>query len=164
MFKKTKKIIFFEIILTIAAVGQIILSFFLYNQNGQQIIRNIGWLLLMLSAIFGWLPIYYFKKWGKVPKGKGYVYTTVLVDRGIYAIVRHPQYAAGILMAMALFLVVQHWFIGILGIVLIYIYWYSAFDEERNAIEKFGENYKQYMKSVPRFNFLCGLYRYIFKR
>ena len=58
-------------ILTIAAVGQIILSFLLYDDHGNVIIRNIGWVVLWISAIFGLLPILTLRKWGKVPEGKG---------------------------------------------------------------------------------------------
>jgi hypothetical protein len=70
-------------ILTITAVGQIILAILLHNQDGNVAVTNIGWVILWLSAIFGWLPIYTFRKWGSVPKGKGYLHTTVLVDRGV---------------------------------------------------------------------------------
>ena len=159
MKEKSPKIIIIEIGLTIVAVGQIILAFVLYNKDGHSMIRNAGWIVLSLSAILGWLPIFTFKKYGKVPKGEGYVHTTQLVDKGIYAIVRHPQYLAGILMSIAFFLIAQHWIIGVLGVMLIIIYYLSAFDEEKNAIEEFGENYKNYMKTVPRFNFIVGLFK-----
>jgi protein-S-isoprenylcysteine O-methyltransferase Ste14 len=102
--RKTR-IILSSTILTIAAVGQIILSFILYNDNGNSIIRNTGWVILWISAVFGWLPILTLRKWGKVPEGNGYIPTTILVDRGVYAIVRHPQYLAGMLMGIALTLI-----------------------------------------------------------
>ena len=75
---KNTKMIISATILTIVAVGQIILSFVLYNENGNPTVTNIGWIILWISAIFGWLPIFTFKKWGK-PKGKSYINTTVLV-------------------------------------------------------------------------------------
>lgn len=164
MNKKKLKIILIEIVLTIVAVGQIVLCFILYNKNGNVLIRNFGWIILWLSAIFGWLPIFTFKKYGKVPKGKGYVHTTQLVDRGVYAIVQHPQYLAGILISIALYLIAQRWVVGILGVILIVIYYLRAFDEEENALEKFGDDYKQYMKKAPRFNFILGIVRLISKK
>jgi protein-S-isoprenylcysteine O-methyltransferase Ste14 len=145
-------------ILTIVAVGQIILSFVLYNENGNSIVRNIGWIILWISAIFGWLPIYTLKKRGK-PKGRGYVRTTVLVDRGIYTVVRHPQYLAGMLMGLALPLIAQHWIVAILGVIAIVIHYADTFAEEKSAIEKFGEEYKRYKETVPRVNFIVGLAR-----
>jgi protein-S-isoprenylcysteine O-methyltransferase Ste14 len=147
------------IIVTIAAVGQIILAFLLYNQNGNEIVINIGWMILWISAIFGWLPILTLKKWGEVPKGKSYMSTVKLVDRGVYAIVRHPQYLAGILMGVALPLISQHWAVAVLGCVAIIVYYIDTFEEEKSCTEKFGDEYREYMKRVPRINFILGMIR-----
>ena len=158
--KGTRKIIL-ATILTIAAVGQIILSFLLYDENGNTTIRNIGWVILWMSAIFGWLPIFTLRKLGGVPQGKGYVHTTVLVDRGVYAIVRHPQYLAGMLLGLALTLIAQHWIVAVLGAAAIIVYYVDTYEEEASSIEKFGEQYIQYMKKVPRVNFLLGILRFV---
>jgi protein-S-isoprenylcysteine O-methyltransferase Ste14 len=144
---------------TIAAVGQIVLAILLYNPDGNVAIINIGWGILWLSAIFGWLPIYTFRKWGGVPKGKGYVSTTVLVDRGVYAIVRHPQYLAGILVSVALPLISQHWAVALTGVVAAVTDYISMIYEDASAVEKFGEAYRDYMQRVPRANFLLGVVR-----
>jgi protein-S-isoprenylcysteine O-methyltransferase Ste14 len=155
------KVITLATILTIVAVGQIVLSILLYDKNGDPVARNLGWVILWMSAVFGWLPIFTLQKWGGVPKGKGYVNTTVLVDRGVYAIVRHPQYLAGMLMGLALSLIAQHWLVTLLGAAAILLYYLSVFDEESSTLEKFGEAYKQYMERVPRINFLLGILRLI---
>lgn len=147
------------VILTIAAVGQILLTILLYNQNGNTIIRNLGWVILWISAIFGWLPIITFRKWGKVPKGKGYTETTVLVDRGVYAIVRHPQYLAGILLGIGLSLIAQHWVVAILGVLVVVILYFDTFEEETAMVEKFGVAYEAYSQRVPRLNFILGILR-----
>jgi len=157
MVLKNIKIAVLSILLTIFAVGQIILAFVFYKDGGNAFIRNTGWVVLLISGIFGWLPIYTFKKYGRTPEGKSYVHTAELVDKGIYAIVRHPQYLAGILMGAALYLIAQHWIVGLFGIVCIIIYIYSTFDEEKSSIEKFGNKYKKYMARVPGFNFIKGL-------
>lgn len=164
MKEKDTKVIVIEIILTVVTVGQIVFSFILYNRQGYSAVRNLGWIVLWISAVFGWLPILTFKKWGKVPKGKSFVHTTELVDRGIYAIVRHPQYLAGMLLALSLYLIAQHWLVAILGAISIVIYYVSAFEEEKTAIEKFGEDYKRYKKSIPRFNFVLGIVRLLHKK
>jgi protein-S-isoprenylcysteine O-methyltransferase Ste14 len=150
-------------ILTIVAVGQIILSFVLYKEDGSSVVRTIGWITLWISAIFGWLPVYTLKRWGK-PKGRGYIRTTVLVDRGVYAVVRHPQYLAGMLMGLALPLIAQHWIVAILGAIVIAIYYRDTFAEEKSAVEKFGAAYEEYRKSVPRVNFITGLVRLLRRR
>jgi protein-S-isoprenylcysteine O-methyltransferase Ste14 len=156
---KGTKAIMLAAILTIVAIGQIVLSFLLYDKNGSPIVRNVGWVVLWISAIFGWLPIYTFRKWGGVTKGKSYVQTTVLVDRGIYAIVRHPQYLAGMMIGVALTLIAQHWLVGVLGAIAIVIYYVDTFEEEESAVVKFGESYTRYMESVPRVNFVVGIVR-----
>jgi len=147
-------------ILTIAAVGQIISAFLFYNPDGNELIINIGWGVLLLSAIFGWLPIFTFRLKGSV-KGRGYMHTTILVDSGIYSIVRHPQYLAGVFLSIALFLIAQHCLVAALGTVAVVIYYLDTYDEEKRCIDKFGESYKKYMKRVPRMNFILGIVRLI---
>ena len=149
------------VVLTVAAVGQIVLSFLLFNENGNLIVRNIGWVMVWLSAIFSWLPIFTLKRWGRVPRGKGYVHTTTLVDRGVYGIVRHPQYLAGILLGVGLSLMVQNWIVAALGVVVAVTSYASVFEEEPFTREKFGAEYEAYCKRVPRVNFLTGLVRYL---
>lgn len=157
-----KKMIIMASILTIAAVGQILAAFFLYDPQGNELVINIGWGVLMLSAIFSWLPIFTFRRKGNV-EGRGYIRITTLVDSGVYAIVRHPQYLAGILMSIALPLISQHWLVAVLGLIAALIYVQNTFDEEQGCIQKFSDEYKQYMQRVPRLNFIAGILR-IFKR
>jgi protein-S-isoprenylcysteine O-methyltransferase Ste14 len=147
-------------IVTVATVGQIVLAFVLYNPLGNVPLINTGWAILWISAIFGWLPIYTFRKKGEV-KGRSYMHTTTLVDSGVYGIVRHPQYLAGVLMSIAIPLISQHWLIAVLGIIAAPLYYLNTYDEEKNDIEKFGDAYKQYMERVPRMNFILGIIRAI---
>jgi protein-S-isoprenylcysteine O-methyltransferase Ste14 len=161
---KRVRVVISAVVLTVAAVGQIILSFLLYNESGHVIIRNAGWVILWISAIFGWLPIFTFQKWGGVPKGKGYVHTTVLVDRGVYGIVRHPQYLAGILMGVGLSLIAQHWVVGVLGTVVAITSYADTFEEERALREKFGAEYEAYRGRVPRVNFVIGIERLLWRK
>jgi len=160
---RDKAMIVLAIILTIAAVGQIILSFVLYDPEGNSVLRNAGWAVLTISAIFGWLPMYAFRKRGGV-KGRGYIRTTVLVDSGIYGIVRHPQYLAGVLMSIALPMIAQHWLVAAFGLVAAVVYYVNTFAEEKNNLEKFGEEYRRYMETVPRMNFILGIVRLIQRR
>ena len=157
--RKDPKSIVSMIMLTVVMVSQIVLSFFLYNPEGIQTLRLVGWVVLFVSAIFGWLPIFTFRKKGKVPKGKSFVHTTVLVDSGIYAVVRHPQFLAGILLSLSLTLIVQHWIITVLGIVGMIILYHDIREGDKSGVEKFGDDYKNYMQKVPRMNFLAGILR-----
>ncbi len=160
---RNKKMVIYGIMLTIAAGGQLVLAFVLYNPAANNTLINLGWGVLMLSALFGWLPIFTFRKKGGVKEG-GYIRTTVLVDSGVYGIVRHPQYLAGVLMSIALPMISQHWVVVIFGVVAGVIYYLNTFDEEVGCIEKFGEAYKEYMAAVPRMNFILGIIRSIRER
>ena len=54
---KDMRIIILLTVLTTAAVGQIVLAFLLYAEPGHDLVRYVGWGVLCLSAVFGWLPI-----------------------------------------------------------------------------------------------------------
>ena len=144
---------------SILIVLQIILSFFLYNRAGLPILRHVGWITMAVSAVFGWLPIFAFRKKGGVPKGKSYIQTTVLVDSGIYAVVRHPQFLAGILLSLALILITQHWLIAVIGVMAMVLNYLIALRADQELIEKFGDDYIRYIEKVPRMNFLAWLMR-----
>jgi len=150
--------------LGIMAVSQIILCFFLYNQDGLESLRYVGWITLAISAVFGWMPIFTLQKKGGVPKRKSYVNTTVLVNSGIYAIVRHPQYLAGIFLSLALILIAQHWLIAVIGVAAMVLYYAGTPQEEKGCIEKFGDDYKRYMQIVPRMNLFAGIMRLLKRR
>jgi protein-S-isoprenylcysteine O-methyltransferase Ste14 len=160
---KDMKMITLATALTVLMISQIVLGFLLYNPSGLEALRNTGWIVIWISAIFGWLPISALKKRGRVPKGKSYVHTTVLVDTGIYSICRHPQYLAGILLGLALALIVQHWIVTALGLAVMVMLYRDMLDADKLGIKSFGDGYKRYMKRVPRANFLLGLARLLRK-
>ena len=145
---------------------QIILVFILgvFNEAGFNEVMYIGWVIWAISVIFGFLPIFTFKIKGNVPKGKSYVHTKTLVVTGIYSIIRHPQYTAGILFSIALILIAQNWLVLVLGIVLIPLLYIDIAMADKHEIEKFGDEYKQYMKMVPRANFMLGIIKLLMRR
>jgi protein-S-isoprenylcysteine O-methyltransferase Ste14 len=103
-----------------------------------------------------------FRKKGGVSKGKSYIQTTVLVDSGIYAVVRHPQYLSFILLSLALLLLAQHWLITWFGIVAMALVYIGILpDADQDGIKRFGDDYKRYMQRVPRLNFVTGIIRLI---
>lgn len=71
---------------------QIILGLYLLSNVSQiEILAFFGVGLYVFSGlVFGLLPVFEFNKKGGVEKGKSYIYTTKLVDTGIYPVVRHP--------------------------------------------------------------------------
>jgi len=120
----------------------------------------IGWVVWVLGMIMVMAPIVMFPRRGGVPKGKSFVKTTRLVDSGLYAIVRHPQYTGGVL---AIFLTTllwyPHWLFGVLGAAGAVVIYLSCREEDKYLIGKFGDDYKRYMQRVPQMNFLLGIVR-----
>jgi len=148
-------------LVSILFISQIIVGIYLLSSVSQiQILAYVGAGLYVFSGlVFGWLPIVEFRKKGGVGKGQSYIYTTQLVDTGIYSIVRHPQYVTFILWAIAGMLLFQHWIVVVLGIPIVPLTYIDLIRADRNALAKFGEDYKAYMKRVPRANFLLGAIR-----
>jgi len=145
--------------LAVFIVAQII-AFIIYFDYGRiQVLAITGTILWIVSAFLGWLPIYVFRKKAGVPKGSSYVKTTRIVTTGIYSVVRHPQYLAGMLVSLAFMLISQHWLVIALGAPVIIIFYLGGIDEDRAAVRKFGSSYEAYMKKVPRFNIILGIIR-----
>ena len=144
-------------------ISQIIVGIYLLSDITQiGVVAYVGVALYVLSGIiFGMLPVMELRKQGRVRQGKSYIYTTQLVDTGVYSIVRHPQYVTFILWAIAGMLLFQHWIVILLGIPIIPLTYIDLLRADRDARDKFGEEYKAYMKRVPRANFLLGIIRHL---
>jgi protein-S-isoprenylcysteine O-methyltransferase Ste14 len=151
---------------SILFISQIIVGIYLLSHVTQiEILAYLGVGLYVFSGIvFGWLPVTEFRKKGKVKKGKSYIHTTKLVDTGIYSIIRHPQYVTFIMWSIAGMLLFQHWFIILLGIPVFPLTYIDLVKADKDAIQQFGEDYRAYMKKVPRANFLLGFLRLIQRR
>jgi protein-S-isoprenylcysteine O-methyltransferase Ste14 len=148
-------------LVSILFVSQIIVGIYLLSEVSQiQILAYAGVGLYVFSGlVFGWLPVIEFRRKGEVGKGRSYVHTTRLVDSAIYSIVRHPQYTTFILWAIAGMLLFQHWIVVLLGIPIVPLTYIDLIKADEDAIEKFGDDYKAYMRKVPRANFLLGIIR-----
>ena len=124
-------------------------------------LRFAGVFGLALAVVFIFLPFVHLKKYGESGNRKNYMETTVVADRGLYAIVRHPQYLGYVLLFAGFALLSQHWVTYLIaagGIAVLYI---QAVAEEHFCQEKFGVAYERYMARVPRFNLILGLWRII---
>ena len=107
--------------------------FHYYVFPASQVIIGIG----MLLVIFGWKEIF---------SGKGKLVTT-----GIYRYIRHPQYVGFLLITLGM----NVWWLTIITLalwpVLAIVYYKLAKTEEKDAEEKFGEEYLKYKRTVPGF-------------
>jgi len=150
-------------LVSILFISQIIVGIYLLSVVSQiQVLAYFGvGVYVFAGIVFGGFPVFEFRKKGGVEKGKSYIYTMKLVDTGIYSIVRHPQYVTFILWAIAGMLLFQHWIIILLGIPIIPLTYIDLIKADKDAIEKFGDDYKAYMKKVPRTNFLLGMIRHL---
>jgi len=121
---------------------------------------TIAWVVWAFGMVLVMAPIVMFPRRGAVAKGKSFVHTTRLVDTGIYAFVRHPQYLGGILaIFVATLLLYPHWLFAVLGVPGAVILCWSTKEEEKRLIERFGDDYRVYMRKVPRMNLILGIIR-----
>jgi NAD-dependent dihydropyrimidine dehydrogenase PreA subunit/protein-S-isoprenylcysteine O-methyltransferase Ste14 len=124
----------------------------------------VGWVILPVALFFLFSITIYFKREGKPGEGKGLMDTTVLVDSGTYAIVRHPMALGSILLMFASILISQHWLVAIVGVIVSASGYRAQVKLEKGLLVKFGDDYKRYMEKVPRMNFLLGIIRLLGKR
>ncbi len=68
------------------------------------------------------------------------------------------------LLNAGLMLVAQHGLITVLGVAAIGWDYLIALEADREAIVKFGADYKLYMDRVPRVNFMIGLVQLLRRR
>jgi protein-S-isoprenylcysteine O-methyltransferase Ste14 len=137
--------------------------FFYYNYYELGYLVIAGWSLLSLSIILVLLAGYEFKMKGGHPEDESIVHTTILVDSGVYSVVRHPQYFGFILFIFGLVLMSQHWLSVTTGILGVTLFYFDIVKEEQMSIEKFGDEYREYMNKVPRLNIILGVIQLIKK-
>ncbi len=125
----------------------------------------VGLVVWVFGMVLVMAPIIMFPRRGGVSKGKSFVHTTQLVDTGIYAIVRHPQYTGGIYaLFLTTFLWYPHWLFGVLGVIGTTVIYLSCREEDKLLVEKFGNDYTEYAKRVPGMNFVVGIIRLLRSR
>jgi protein-S-isoprenylcysteine O-methyltransferase Ste14 len=100
-------------------------------------ISNIVILSGIFLVIFGWQKIY---------KAKD-----TLVTNGIYAQTRHPQYLGFLLITGGIIFLWPIFSTALMWPILVFLYIRLAKEEELKMEEKFGNQYGEYKKKVPRF-------------
>jgi len=126
------------------------------------ILGSVVWVFGMVLVM---APIIMFPRRGGVPKGKSFVSTTQLVDTGIYAVVRHPQYTGGVYsIFLTTLLFFPHWLFVVLGAIGTTIIYLSCIEEDKRLIQQFGASYVAYMKRVPQMNIFLGIMRLVRQR
>ncbi|HEY71119.1 MAG TPA: isoprenylcysteine carboxylmethyltransferase family protein [Anaerolineae bacterium] len=94
-------------------------------------------------------------------------YTVVLLCTGPYALVRHPSHLAWSVIFATLPIFISSYIpftllsiVGIVGIVVFH-YFISIREERALNLKKWGSAYREYMRQVPRWNILLGLWRHL---
>jgi len=157
--KPTLKDIILYVLLGILFIGQVVLCFVFYNWANLDVVLYMGWVIFAFSMVLGMLPRKAFQKKGKAREGESWIQTSVLVDSGIYAVIRHPMYLSFILLVISLIFISQHWLSLIFSIPSVIYFYLSMGQEERSSINKFGDEYTSYMQRVPRMNLILGIIR-----
>lgn len=73
-----------------------------------------------------------------------------LVTNGPYRWVRHPLYSVGTLLFLSFALISSNWFIGLMTLMSLVMLMVRLPKEEMNLIERFGDEYKDYMRRTGR--------------
>lgn len=139
-------------------IAVIIISRFL-DRGAIDLLRIIGGIAGLAGALLAFVPMFTLRKYGRAETGKNYMHSTIVVDRGIFAVIRHPQYLGYMLFNLCFMLLTQHWVIYLLGPAAIMFFYLFARIEDRCLLEKFGPAYREYMHRVPAFNIFVGIMR-----
>jgi len=95
--------------------------------------------------------------------------TIIFYREGPFQIMRHPEVFGSMMWMYLLPIILSSKVpftpLSVVAIIVMIIYsYYGTCAEEKLDIEKWGDEYRQYMKEVPRFNFLKGLWNLRKKR
>jgi len=141
----------------IGLYGMLIISTIIhYNSADLVELLYAGWIIMAFGIVF--------LLWSSKSRKKGHEEGIGLVERGMYAFVRHPEFLGHILIISALVIISQHWINFIVGVILIVLLCLAMIEEEKRNMEKFGNAYMDYMKRVPRINLIAGIIRQIHKK
>ena len=100
-------------------------------------VSNMIILLGIFFVVFGWRKIYKAKE--------------KLVTTGIYAQTRHPQYLGFLLLTGGVVFLWPTFSTLLMWPILLFLYYRLAEEEGQKLEAKFGKDYLEYKKSVPRF-------------
>ena len=81
----------------------------------------------------------------------GKLFRTGPATRGLYAVVRHPQYLALGVAGLGLAVLWPRFLTLVLFALMLFLYYLLARDEERRMLARFGEDYRAYMERAGMF-------------
>lgn len=117
-------------------------------------------ILFVVSIVLQVYVSWYRKRKGGLTEGD----PVIMVKDGPYAIVRHPSNVLGAITFIALPIVLSSimpfTILSCMGTVVLIVglYWSTMVEEKRETLRKWGDEYREYMQEVPRWNFIKGLW------
>jgi protein-S-isoprenylcysteine O-methyltransferase Ste14 len=126
--------------------------------------EKIG-IAIIVPALFLWIiPVMTLRSYGNISSQGSFLATTELVDKGIYRIIRHPQYLGFMILSIGMAFYFQLDMTIAISVLTIVFLAFGIKEEEKLLVDQFGDEYQEYKKRVPSVNALTGLFRLIFKR
>ncbi|MFC1915087.1 methyltransferase family protein [Chloroflexota bacterium] len=117
--------------------------------NPFSVAQIISWILLLGSIVMAIQGFYLLHTIGRPTQG--IEATTILVKTGVYKYIRHPLYSSLILLGWGAFLKEMSFLPAILAILATTFAIATARVEEKENLQRFGDEYASYMKSTKRF-------------
>lgn len=77
--------------------------------------------------------------------------TERIIARGVYSIVRHPQYLGGLMSHIGISFLFSAWYSLLFTPVMVIVIYVISKKEEKELIKEFSVEYKNYKKKVPMF-------------
>jgi protein-S-isoprenylcysteine O-methyltransferase Ste14 len=117
----------------------------------------VSWAFLCASGYLVIAGTVMLKRAGKPEKSREdpslfrFEQTTELVDRGIFRYIRHPLYSSLLLLTWGIFLKGPTLFLLAVSVVSSLFLFLTAYFDERECLNVFGERYAGYMKRTRRF-------------
>jgi protein-S-isoprenylcysteine O-methyltransferase Ste14 len=110
----------------------------------------LSWLILLISLILALTGFQHLIEKGK-PQGR-FENTSLLITSGIYRYIRHPLYCSLLLLGTGIWLKNPLNYISLaLGIVNAVAIYFTAREEEKEMMLRFGEEYRAYMRVSKMF-------------
>ena len=147
-----KKLILSVVVSTIIFISFI--TWFIGSSNKAHELIIISWFFFFAGSILFLLSVKMLKKWRSL----------ILLNSGVYSIIRHPLYLGIIYLYIWIIFGVQNLIITILSMAGIACLYWQMVIEEDYCIKKYGQDYRRYMNSVPRINLLQGIIRLVQKK
>jgi len=148
-------------------IGQVILIGFFFMNHNLEYLPIIGYVIISIAFAFmaAGSIVHYERIEIKEKRAKEKRRPRIrFVEKGIYTVVRHPVYLGLMLLFIGMMFISDLRWSSILAFPSIITMYYYSIKEEQVFLEKFGTEFEDYLKRVPRFDILLGIYRIIKKQ